>query len=110
VDAVASIDAARDWVLVGGGGTLLRLVSNPESDPAVAADHAAQGRPYSDAAPFLEAWAARPELASVTALGPHVYGPSMAWSLADNTGAQAWKTLTATFGSGSAWARAVASC
>lgn len=37
VDAVASIDAARDWVLVGGGGTLLRLVSNPESDPAVAA-------------------------------------------------------------------------
>jgi len=75
------------------------------TDPAVAADHAAQGRPYSDAAPFLEAWAARPELASVTALGPHVYGPSMAWSLADNTGAQAWKTLTATFGSGSAWAR-----
>lgn len=109
--------ASGDAVVSAAPGALLILQGTNQSvytppmawgsafmtDPAVAAAHASAARPYSDAAPFLEAWLARPHLAAVTALGPHVYGPSMAWSPEDNTGATLWTTLDKTFGARSAW-------
>ena len=109
--------SAGDAVVTAAPGALLILQGTNQSvytppmawgaafmtDQGVAAAHAAAARPYSDAAPFLEAWLARPDLAAVTALGPHVYGPSIAWSPADTSGAVLWSTLDKTFGSQSGW-------
>ena len=109
--------SAGDAVVTAAPGALLILQGTNQSvytppmawgaafmtDQGVAAAHAAAGRSYSDAAPFLAAWLARPDLAAVTALGPHVYGPSIAWSPADTSGGVLWSTLDKTFGAQSGW-------
>lgn len=71
------------------------------TDPAVAAAHAAQGRAYSDAAPFFEALAAKPDFAARVAIGPHVYGPSLGWSPTEQRGATLWATHSKAIGYGS---------
>lgn len=73
------------------------------TDAAVAAEHKTQNRKYSDAAPFFEALVAAPEIASRSALGPHVYGPSIGWSAQQTRGSSLWKTLTLAFGSKSSF-------
>ena len=75
------------------------------TDPAVAADHRAQNRKYSDAAPFFDALAAVPEVASRVALGPHVYGPSIGWSAQQTRGKALWNTLSLAFGDKSAFGK-----
>jgi hypothetical protein len=71
------------------------------TDPAVAADHKAQGRLYSDAAPFFDALTAKPAFAARVALGPHVYGPSLGWDPSQNSGQTLWATHSKAIGYGS---------
>ena len=71
------------------------------TDPAVAADHAAKGRLYSDAAPFFEALSGKPDFAARVAIGPHVYGPSLGWDPAQQRGPSLWSTHSKAFGYGS---------
>ena len=75
------------------------------TDPAVAADHEARGRKYSDAAPFFDALQAAPEIAARVALDPHVYGPSIGWSAEQTRGPALWRTLSLAFGEKSAFGR-----
>ena len=73
------------------------------TDAGVAADHKNQNRKYSDAAPFFDALTSAPEIAARSALGPHVYGPSIGWSAEQTRGPALWKTLSLAFGGKSAF-------